>query len=93
MLERVEKRINCIKQKAQQGNRSLWDMGHFVSTAKFCSAKLILSNTVIKQNRGISEPAHESDLTKAYLHFVEITVFSIIISRLLAGESEIYGLK
>ena len=46
-----------------------------------------------KQNRGISEPAHESDLTKAYLHFVEITVFSIIISRLLAGESEIYGLK
>ena len=36
-LERVEKRINCIQQNAHQGNRSLWDIGHFVSTAKFCT--------------------------------------------------------
>ena len=35
-LERVEKRINCIQQNAQQGNRSLWNIDHFVSTAKFC---------------------------------------------------------
>ena len=35
-LERVEKRINCIQQNAQQGNRSFCDIGHFVSTAKFC---------------------------------------------------------
>jgi len=54
---------------------------------------LFLSNTVKKGNREISKPAHESELTIAYLHFVEITVFSIIISRLLACESEIYGLK
>ena len=35
-LERVEKRINCIQQNAQQGDRPLWDICHFVSTAKIC---------------------------------------------------------
>ena len=35
-LERVEKRINYIQENAQQGNRSLWSIGHFVSPAKFC---------------------------------------------------------
>ena len=93
-LERVEKRINCsIQQNAQQGNRFLWNMGSFISTAKFCINVFFLSNTVKKGNREISESAHESELTKANLHFVEITVFSIIISRLLACESDIYGLK
>ena len=35
-LEGAEKRINCIQQNAQEGNRSLWNIDHFVSTAKFC---------------------------------------------------------
>ena len=33
-LERVEKRIKCIQQNAQQANRSLWNISHFFSTAK-----------------------------------------------------------
>ena len=62
-------------------------------TRKKISINVVSVKSVKNGTRGISEPAHESELTKAYLLFVEITVFSIIISRLLAGESEIYGLK
>ena len=85
-LEQVEKRINCIQQNAQQGNLSLWNIDHFVSTAKFCiNVVSVKYNEKNSGNREISEPAHESKLTKAYLHFMEITVFSIIISRLFEG--------
>ena len=51
---------------------------------------LLLSNTMKKTEEIVK---FLNQLTKAYLHFMEIAVFSIIISRLFACESEIYGLK
>ena len=59
-------------------NREFALSGTYVTSFPQLSLTLTLfpSNTVIKRNREISEPAHESELRKAYLylHFVEISI-------------------
>ena len=68
--------MNCIRQRiAQQGNRSLWNVDHFVSTAKSC---INVVSTVKYSKKGnvkfLSQWAHESELRKTYIHFVEISI-------------------
>ena len=53
--------MNCIQRIAQQGNRLRPSLALTLS---------LLSNTVKKGNREISEP----ELRKTYLHFVEISI-------------------
>ena len=67
--------MNCIQRIAQQGNRSLWNIDHFVSTAKSCINVSPLSNTVKKGNvKFLNQWAHKSELRETYLHFVEISI-------------------
>ena len=62
--------MNCIQRIAQQGNRSLWNIDHFVSTAKSC---INVVSTVKYSKKGnvkfLNQWAHESELRKIYLHF------------------------
>ena len=48
--------MNCIQRIAQQGNRSLWNIDHFVSTAKSCINVVSAVKYSEKGKCEISEP-------------------------------------
>ena len=67
--------MNCIQRIAQQGNRSLWNTDHFISTAKSCINVVSIVKYSIKGNvKFLNQWAHESELRETYLHFVEISI-------------------
>ena len=71
------------KNKLHSTNRTtgksfpLWNIVHFVSTAKSCSNVVSAVKYCEKGNREIFELAHKFELRKTYLHFLEIRIIII----------------